>query len=348
MPTQALTALSCGVTIAIYFAVLAGSNPAAVTKGFHMIHIAHKTLAAIKQAIEDDQGAKFRTRLRALMPLAEDAYRTEDSPFRSHLGASVIGEDCARKLWYAFHWTTPAAHDDRILRLFNRGHLEEPRFVAMLETAGVKVYQYKNPGEQFSIALHGGHFGGSLDGVAEQIPDITCPVLLEFKTHSKDSFAKLAGRNWPEYVADPDNVICTGEGVRQSKFQHYVQMQMYMAAYQLQAALYLAVCKDNDSLYGEIIEADSAISGTFANRAREIIFAQEPPARIKNDPSWYQCKFCDKAPVCYGKATPACNCRTCKHSEAQANGQWWCTQRALVLDKKIQLAGCTQYEAREL
>ncbi len=318
-----------------------------------MIHIAHKTLAAIKQAIESDQGAKFRALLRELMPLAEDAYRADDSPFRSHLGASVIGDDCARKLWYGFHWTTPDKHSDRLLRLFNRGHLEEPRFVAMLAAAGIKVYQYKAPGEQFRIALHGGHFGGSLDGVAEAIPDIDGPVLLEFKTHGLKSFNKLAGQNWLDYARDPDSNAWQGEGVRLSKFQHYAQIQMYMAAYQLQHGLYLAVCKDDDSLYGEVIAADAAIGGAFANRAREIIFATEPPARIKNDPSWWQCKFCDKAPVCYGKAAPARNCRTCASSLACTNGDWHCNNlKAPVttdaLDKATQLAGCPQYEARKL
>lgn len=328
-----------------------------------MIHIAYKTLAAIKQAIESDQGAKFRTLLRGLMPLAEDAYRGDDFPFRSHLGASLIGEDCARKLWYDFHWTTKPKHSDRLLRLFNRGHLEEPRFVAMLEAAGIKVYQYESPGKQFKIALFGEHFGGSLDGVAESIPDVIGPVLCEFKTHSYDSFVKLAGKNWNDYVRDPDANPWQGEGVRSAHFKHYVQMQEYMAAYQLQYGLYLAVCKDDDSLYGEIVPADAAISGAFANRAREIIFATEPPARIKNDPTWWQCKFCDKAPVCYGKTAPERNCRTCVHSKAEQHGSWTCRYSEtheddahakgepslpFQLDKQAQFAGCKLYQVRKL
>lgn len=317
-----------------------------------MIHIAHKTLAAIKQAIEIDQGAKFRTLLRELMPLAEDAYRGEDFPFRSHLGASLIGEDCARKLWYEFHWAVKPKHSDRLLRLFNRGHLEEPRFVAMLCAAGIKVYQYEALGKQFKIALFGGHFGGSLDGVAVDVPDVVGPVLCEFKTHSKDSFTKLAGRNWLEYVADPEHVAFTGDGVRLSKFQHYVQMQEYKAAYQLQHGLYLAACKDDDSLYAEIVPADAAVANAFANRAREIIFAQEPPARIKNDPTWWQCKFCDKAPVCYGKAQAERNCRTCEHSIALQreidNALWACQKHESVLDKQAQFTGCDLYQLRKL
>ena len=322
-----------------------------------MIHIAHKTLAAIKQAIETDQGAKFRTLLRELMPLAEDAYRGDDFPFRSHIGASQIGEDCARALWYDFHWTTKPAHSDRLLLLFNRGHLEEPRFVAMLSAAGVKVHQYESPGKQFRIALFGGHFGGSLDGVAEQIPDVDGPVLCEFKTHNKESFAKLAGRNWLDYLKNPQSVAFTGEGVRKSKFRHYVQMQEYAAAYQLANSIYIAVCKDDDSRYAEIVPSDAAISGAFANRAREIIFANEPPARIKNDPTWWQCRCCDKAPVCYGKVAPERNCRTCANSMPSPDGKWRCVvlldpqappSQDQVLDKQAQFNGCNLYQVRKL
>jgi len=140
--------------------------------------------------------------------------------------------------------------------------------------------------------------------------------------------------------------------VRSAKFQHYVQMQMYMAAWQLQHGLYLAVNKDDDSLYAEIVSADTAISNAFANRAREIIFATEPPARIKNDPTWWQCKFCDKAPVCYGKAQVERNCRTCTYSKPSSDGAWQCLldERADLpaLTKEQQLAGCTRYEARKL
>jgi hypothetical protein len=282
------------------------------------------------------------------MPLAEDAYKSDAFPFRAHLGASRIGADCARELWYDFRWATKPAHGDRLLRLFNRGHLEEPRFAAMLGAAGIKVHQFAKPGEQYKIALHGGHFGGSLDGVAERIPDVEGPVLCEMKTHNAASFAKLAGHNWGEHVADPEHVNFTGEGVRSSKFMHYVQMQMYSRAYRLENALYLAVCKDTDALYAELVGQDEAISDAFSNRAREIIFATEPPARIKNDPTWYQCKFCNQNAVCYGKAQAERNCRTCANSAPLKDGAWNCVRWGKTLDKDTQLAGCPQYEGRKL
>ena len=41
-----------------------------------------------------------------------------------------------------------------MLRLFNRGHIEEARFIAMLLTIGMPVYQQDAEGKQFRI-----HFG---------------------------------------------------------------------------------------------------------------------------------------------------------------------------------------------
>ena len=158
------------------------------------MRIATKTLEAIDLAMRTDQGAKYRGLLRHTMPLAEDAYSEDEAPFRAHLGASLIGRKCNRELWYSFHWTTQKNFDGRMLRLFNRGHLEEPRFVAALQMIGCKVHQYDANGKQFRIAGHNGHYGGSLDAVVENCPDIPAePAGIWWSNGcSLSKFAKLA------------------------------------------------------------------------------------------------------------------------------------------------------------
>ncbi len=172
---------------------------------------AHKTLAAINDALIRDQGAKFRGLLRHTMPLADDAYSEEESEFRAHLGASIIGRKCSREVWYSFRWTTAKKFDGRMLRLFNRGHLEEPRMVALLLMIGCKVYQYDDNKKQFRISGHKKHYGGSLDAVIVGCPDIPDhPILGEFKTHNDKSFTKLVSEGllaakWEHYVAGTDH-----------------------------------------------------------------------------------------------------------------------------------------------
>lgn len=56
------------------------------------------------------------------------------------LGASQIGRECERQLWYGFRWATMGeAFDGRMLRLFNRGHREEAVFVEELRGIGCDV-----------------------------------------------------------------------------------------------------------------------------------------------------------------------------------------------------------------
>ena len=129
-------------------------------------------LKEIDDQIERDQGARFRGFLKDLLPKMDDAYRGEEDAFRSHLGASQIGRECDRQLWLGFRWAKRARFDGRILRLFNRGHLEEARFVAMLKCIGCEVWYEKPDGGQFKISRHSGHYGSAVDCFLRGIPEM--------------------------------------------------------------------------------------------------------------------------------------------------------------------------------
>lgn len=292
-----------------------------------MARIANATLSAIEAALVKDQGATFRTLLGKHITSAGDAFRGEGSPFRAHLGASLIGRECTRELWYSFHWATKNIFGGRMHRLFNRGHLEEPRFVALLEMIGCTVWQVDAQGKQFRIAGHRGHFGGSIDAVISGLPEMgTAPVLGEFKTHGDKSFKKLLD-----------------EGVQSAKWEHFVQMQTYMGKLKLPAALYMAVNKNDDDLYAEIVMFDQAVYERYQQRSVIVIDAVEAPKRINQSPGWFKCKFCDHKAVCHGTALPERNCRTCVHAKVGDNATWNCTAHNRDLSEEDQLAGCPTY-----
>lgn len=299
------------------------------------VHLATKTVLAIEDAIRADQGAAFRGWLGRVIPHMDDAYRTDEFPFRTHLGASGVGDDCARKIWYGFRWATHQEHDGRLLRLFNRGHLEEARFIAMLLTIGAEVYQQDENGKQFRISDAGGHFGGSGDGIVVNIPDLDPGVsaLCEFKTSAEKPFLKLEK-----------------EGVRESKFEHYVQMQTYMRKMGLAVALYMVVNKNNDKLYAELVPFNAEIADQYIDRGVNLVWMDYEPERISNSPGWYLCKFCDHRAVCHLKQAPAVNCRTCHHSKPLEDGTWKCANFESdmygVIDKEQQFAACNKYRRK--
>ena len=247
--------------------------------------------------------------------------------FRSHLGASLIGKACERALWYDFRWTTKARFDGRVLRLFETGNREEERLVRNLRRTGATVLEVDpETGRQFRVQAHGGHFGGSLDGVALHL--LEAPKawhVLEFKTHSNKSFTDLVAKK-----------------VRESKPQHFAQMQIYMHLMGMNRAMYLAVNKDTDDLYVQRVEADVAYTEQLLEKARRIIFAPTPLPRISEEPSWYQCRLCDHADVCHGSRAAEVNCRTCLHS-SPVEGGWHCDRHQKPLSEVDQRTGCEQH-----
>lgn len=251
----------------------------------------------------------------------------EDSR-RPHLGASQIGRDCERQLWYSFRWARKLAHQGRLLRLFEVGHLAEPRFVAGLRGAGVTVHEVDPTGKQWRFSALGGHFAGSMDGAAVGLKEAPKTWhVLEFKTHNAKSFAAL--------VAD---------GVKKAKPEHHDQMIVYMGEMGMERAFYLAENKDTSELYSERIEFDANRFMQLKAKAERIILAREPLERIAKDPSFYKCKFCDFKDICHGTALPEVNCRTCAHStpELDGNGRWSCAPagKESAIPDDVQRKGC--------
>lgn len=292
------------------------------------ITLATKTLAAIDHTMMLDQGASYRVALGKVLPHMKDAYRGEEDGFRSHLGASMIGRVCAREIWYGFRWAHKPKFSGQILRLFNRGHLEEARFIAALLAIGVQVYQQDANGNQYRITDVGGHLGGSGDGVGIGIPDLPAgtPCLLEFKTHSDKYFQKLIK-----------------DGVKVSKPEHYTQMQIYMRKMNLMYALYGAVNKNDDKFHFEIIMLDTLHADQFLDRGRQIIMMRQAPKRINESPGWHECRYCDMKYICHHEDKPERNCRTCHHVQVHDNGTWVCGETGEIRDKEQQHAGCGDY-----
>lgn len=65
-----------------------------------------------------------------------------EGSFRRHLGGSMIGKACERELYYSFRWFKRPDFQGRMLRLFDRGHSEEFKNVALLRSVGIEVRAY--------------------------------------------------------------------------------------------------------------------------------------------------------------------------------------------------------------
>jgi hypothetical protein len=234
----------------------------------------------------------------------------DSEPERGYLGASIIGHECERYLWYTFRNCIKRDFSGRLYRLFETGDLAEPRFIKELRGIGCEVHEVGPDGKQFEVNAFEGHFSGHMDGVALGV--LEAPQtwhVLEFKTHNDKSFQKL-----PK------------EGVKKSKPMHYAQMMVYMGLTKMTRALYLAVNKNTDELYSERIKYNSQEFNGYMQKAERIIFSQQPPERMASRPDDFRCRFCDAKELCWPGGNdihlPRIDERMCCHATPEKNGTW--------------------------
>lgn len=249
-----------------------------------------------------------------------------DDGLREHLGASIIGHACNRYLWMKFRWVDVESLDGRMLRLFQTGHREEARLIADLRNAGVTVSEGTPDGKQHTVSSCGGHFGGSMDGILQGL--VEAPQtwhVFEAKTYNTKDFKQLKDR-----------------GVLDVKPQHFSQMTIYMGLRGYERAAYFAVCKETDEIYMERVHFDRTEFDRLMKRAESIVFASEPPERISNDATWWQCKMCQFHGQCHGTSAPIVNCRTCAHSTPEQSGTWSCARNQQEI-KLVPKQGCADH-----
>jgi hypothetical protein len=262
-----------------------------------------------------------------LVEAIDAAHESRQGKPRPHMGVSMIGDPCDRRLWLSFRWAVQEKFSGRLLRLFRRGHQEEISIIQDLRDAGLAVMGTNGYQEKVDF---GSHVSGSIDGIITSgVPEAPNKKhIAEFKTHSLKSFNDLVAH-----------------GVQKSKPLHYTQMQGYMHGTRIDRALYVAVCKDDDRIHTERVKYDKEVAEKAINRARRIALEDRMPPPLTTDPTWFQCRFCPAHEFCHEtKLTKHVNCRTCAHSTAKDDSTWRCELNdSAEIPIEFQHEGCVEH-----
>lgn len=200
---------------------------------------------------------------------------------RDYMGASGIGTECDRQLWYSYVHPKPV-DSAKVLRIFGIGHALEPVIVDWLKGAGLTIFIEKPSGEQFGFT--DGVIAGHVDGVVLGMPsDEKTPYLLEIKTANKFRYQN--------FVKDG---FCSDE-------KYKAQIHVYMYKMKLSKCLAVVFNKDSQDLYYEIIEVDEFYAISLLSRAKEIAIMEEMPDRKYPNKSFFKCQYCSYKPECWSK-----------------------------------------------
>jgi hypothetical protein len=274
-----------------------------------------------------------------------DEYSIETYPakHREHLGASAIGEECYRKLYYDFRWVKLQNAEPRMRRLWARGHSEEEKIDKILTWMGFFVREIDPvTNKQYKFSAVEGHYGGSGDGIA-LLPwfreDDSKRILVEKKTFKNDLFNKLKG------AYNQEKTKGIGEGLITSNPKYWAQQCAYGRAFKLNYSLFIAVNKDNDEIHYELNKLDWDYALLLENKARDVIYAKEPPARISENPVFYKCKWCHHQDVCHHGEVVETNCRSCKMAVPAPNGEWGCNKFNMLIPEDFIKVGCEHHQS---
>lgn len=293
-------------------------------------------------------------------------------PRRTHLGASEVGKKCAREVWGKWRYVLDVPHEGRILRLFERGKEEEPRFWRWLEAMDVEIRPwaerlcYHADSDSFTTLDWDAPMSDDLDDVScswfmvqlyrNQLGEIKQWGFTDHDGHfsgSTDGEVRDLTRWWPKATGwglleckthgqkSFDEI--KAKGVQTAKGEHYIQMQSYMKYRGLRWALYLAVNKNTDEIYPEFVERREEVGDAYAHRAGQLIAAQLPPPRISEDPSFFGCRLCDLKRQCHYGEPVEKNCRSCQFASPGPDKEWICGLHRQPIPKHFIAKGCAKY-----
>lgn len=244
--------------------------------------------------LDFNASASLSARFESLIDLGLQQARTAQ-PRRAYLGASRLGASCERALQYEY---ADAPVDPgreisgRLLRIFERGHVNEDCMVDWLRDAGFDLRTRSASGEQFGFAALDGRLQGHADGVIVGGPKgFAYPALWENKC--------LGSKAWRELEKN---------GLAVAKPVYAAQVAIYQAYLDLyeHPALFTAVNADTMEIHTELVPFDAALAQRMSDRAVKLIAATEAGEllpRSFSDSTHFECRMCAWQDRCWRTPT---------------------------------------------
>lgn len=219
-------------------------------------------------------------------------------PRRGYLGASLIGEQCARKIWYAINQDTLShklkPYSFETLAAFDDGHRTEQLVIDRLRMVeGIELFDKDEGGKQFGFSHLGGKLRGHVDGIIKGLKQAPSAVhVLEVKCSADKKFNEFCSIR-----------AAHGEKKTLKKWneQYFVQAQLYMHFMQIDRHYLVCALAGGRDMQSCRTEYEPEVALKYIDRAEKILDSRTEPPRISDKPDFWQCRFCNYAEHCHKK-----------------------------------------------
>jgi hypothetical protein len=227
----------------------------------------------------------------AINGAVERAMAKADGSPRPYLGASIVGDDCMRKVQY--DWWCKPKHPARVREIFDRGHYFEHRARELLRAAGFKFA----PPEVLTFSAMDGLLRGHADGVIIAGPGIPglyliYPLLWEHKA--------VNAKNWRAVERDGLDKVFPKYAAQVALYQAYLNMT--------ESALFTCTNADTCEQLHFLVPFDAERAQEASDRAVAIIRATQAnellPRAYDSRDDW-RCRCCSHNERCWGTSPPS-------------------------------------------
>ena len=218
------------------------------------------------------------------------AYEQKPQEQRKYVGASSIGDPCARKLWYRFNGYQSLPFESATLFRFEDGHRTEDLMIERLRMVeGVTVWNKDENGNQFGLNLFDGKFKGHVDGIIKGLlQSPKTPHVLEIKcTEDLNKFRKV------KYEKGDKNAL------KNWNETYFVQAQIYMQAFDLTRHYTVVASAGGRDFDSCRTEYEKEVAQRYKDRAFEIIKAEKEPQKVSDKPDFWLCRMCEFREICH-------------------------------------------------
>lgn len=209
---------------------------------------------------------------KTLISLLETIPKINEPP-RDYIGASNIGSDCSRQIWYELKNEKGNDVSNRTKRTWEIGRILEAMVIDLLRDCNVNISACQDGFVDSKLPYFKGHCDGIL---------MDYGTILEIKTAKNASFT-----------------IFVKKGLKAWSKKYYAQIQAYMGMSGIHKAIILVLNKDTSELHEEYVEFDAFYYEDLTDKAIAIYQSKEAPRRIHNSPLWFECKLCKFSKICH-------------------------------------------------
>jgi hypothetical protein len=206
----------------------------------------------------------------------EKVQSRDDKRTRDYIGASGIGAECLRQIWYEFKGYQAEEVPTKTRRTWAIGRHLEGLILDWLSEAGVEIVRTWDDLVSEDMPFFKGH----LDSV--WMKKGKAFAIIEIKT------AKDASYN-----------IFVKKGLRTWNPQYYAQIQSYMGMSGIHTAYIVVLNKDSSDIADELVTFDEVFYQKLREKALMVSQAEVAPRKINGSPLWFQCKMCKFNKICH-------------------------------------------------